>query len=75
MEQIPPTIVVKGKDVKGREAAAYLETIVNQQAQSGWEFFRVDEVGVLEVPGCLWQLLGKSADLRVFYVVTFRRQV
>lgn len=72
MMQVPPTIVVKEKGWRGQEAAYYLESLVNEQAAKGWEFYRVDAVGVAIKPGCLAGLLGVKETLREYYVVTFR---
>lgn len=74
MIQVPPSIVVKEREHRGQEAAHYLESIVNEQAATGWEFYRVDSIGVVTKPGCLGGLLGAKEALREFYVVTFRRQ-
>lgn len=73
MIQIPQDITVKMKEHRGNEAAAYLESIANSQAADGWEFFRVDEIGVLIRPGCLAGLFGRKADYITYYVVTFRK--
>ncbi len=74
MVQIPPTIVVKGREYQGQEAAHYLESLVNEMAAQGWEFYRVDTIGVLTKPGCLGQLFGAREIMREYYVVTFRRE-
>lgn len=71
MIQIPPNITVKQK--YGQEAAMYLNQIVNQEAQQGWEFHRVDTIGVEVAPGCLQGLLGQSNQTHHYYVVSFRR--
>ncbi len=71
MVQIPPTLTVRS--AKGGEAAAYLQSVVNTMAAEGWEFWRVDSIGVAEQPGCLAALLGVRASTAVFHVVTFRR--
>jgi len=73
MVQVPPVIRIKAKEHQGGEAAAYLEEIVNQQAQSGWEFYRVDSIGIRMEPGCLGALLGQKAQTFEYYVVTFRK--
>lgn len=73
MIQVPPTVSVREKDYKGREAAEYLEQKANVMAEDGWEFYRVDSVGVQIQPGCLGALQGKSTAQEVFYVITFRR--
>lgn len=74
MVQVPPTIVVKERQLRGQEAAYYLESIVREQAANGWEFYRVDTIGVVTKPGCLGGLLGAKEVLREYYVVTFRRE-
>ncbi len=53
MVQIPPTIVVQQREARGNEAAYYLQSIANEQAAEGWDFYRVDTVGVESRPGCL----------------------
>lgn len=69
MVQIPPTIALSGRE-KGGEAAAYLAKVANEQAQQGWEFYRVDQLGVAEPQGCL---STGGPQMRMYYVVTFRR--
>jgi len=73
MVQIPRTIKVVG--AAGQEAAAYLQDLVNQMAADGWEFYRVDTVGVVVAPGCLGSLFGKQEELVHYFVVTFRRPI
>jgi hypothetical protein len=81
MVQVPPNIEVKAKDQRGNEAAYYLQSLANEQANEGWEFYRVDIVGVLTMPGCLSALLyqitggvlGSKAYATNYYVVTFRK--
>ena len=75
MVQVPPTISVKSKEYKGSEAATYLDDIVNQMATQGWEFYRVDPIGVQVRPGCLAGLFGQRVQERTFYVITFRAPV
>lgn len=74
MVQVPPAISVKQKEHQGTEAAAYMESVVNQMAEQGWEFYRVDSIGVELKPGCLAGLLGQKIIERVYYVITFRMQ-
>lgn len=73
MMQVPPVIKLKAKDRQGGEAASYLEQIVNQEAQSGWEFYRVDTIGVYTQAGCIASLFGSKDELIEYYVVTFRK--
>jgi len=72
MVQIPPTILVKSSIQQGTEAASYLESVVNQHAAEGWEFFRIDSVGVQTQPGCLASLFGHGPSEVTYYVITFR---
>jgi hypothetical protein len=72
MVQVPPNIIVKAKGYKGNEAAAYLQETVTQMAAQGWEFYRVDPIGVEIQPGCLAALLGARVQQMTYYVVTFR---
>lgn len=73
MVQIPPNILVSESRARGTAAATYLENIVNEHAVEGWEFYRVDSIGVRVQPGCLMVLFGSGQATEVFYVVTFRR--
>lgn len=73
MVQVPPNIEVKAKKQKGNEAAAYLQSIVNANASDGWEFYRVDTIGVSVRPGCIASLLGQKEALINYYVVSFRK--
>jgi hypothetical protein len=79
MVQIPPNVVLAAKGMMGKApdtsqaAAAYLETTVNQMASQGWEFHRIDPIGVGSKPGCLLGLIGFKATIETFYVITFRK--
>jgi hypothetical protein len=74
MVQLPPVINVHKKEYEGKEAAAYLQEIVNAEATQGWEFYRVDEIGTQVTPGCLGMLFGQKVAFLNHYVVTFRCQ-
>lgn len=73
MVQMPPSISVPAKELRGQEAAFYLQSIANEHAAQGWEFYRVDTVGVVVQPGCLAMLFGARQTLIEYFVVTFRR--
>jgi len=73
MLQIPPSISVRAKDVTGTEAAQYLQALASEQAAEGWDFYRVDSIGVVTNPGCLAALFGARQSLIEYFVVTFRR--
>lgn len=75
MVQVPPSISVRSKDYKGGEAAGYLEEIVGQLSPLGWEFYRVDAIGVQIQAGCLASLFGQTPQERTYYVITFRMPV
>jgi len=55
------------------QIASYLEQLVNGRASEGWEFYRVDQIGILVPPGCLAGLFGKSTEYVYTFVVIFRR--
>jgi len=73
MVQIPPNIIVHADQEQGQEAAHFLQGLANRWAIEGWEFYRVDTVGVVTPAGCLGALVGQRDQLRSFYVVAFRR--
>lgn len=75
MVQIPPDVAVREKEHRGNEAAAYLQHIVNDMARQGWEFHRVDPVGVNVLAGCLGAAGGAKGSHQVYYVITFRREL
>jgi hypothetical protein len=71
MVQAPATLTpVKGD--QGR-AATYLEELVNKHAAKGWEFFRVDEIGISIPPGVFAMLFGEDVRMRRYFIVTFRK--
>ena len=72
MIQVAEHVVVKEEALKGNEGAAYLQTAVNEQAQQGWEFFRIDEMTLSISSPALFGTRAQGTPTR-FYVVTFRR--
>jgi hypothetical protein len=75
MVQIPPVIELGEGSSVGQEAASYLQRVVNAHAGQGWEFYRVDSIGVRVPPGCLGVFLGERETVTTteYYVITFRR--
>ncbi len=79
MVQVPPNIAVQAKGMFGKApdpsqlAAQYLEAVVNDMAGKGWEFLRVDAIGVKSSPGCLGGLLGYKETQQTYYVITFKK--
>jgi hypothetical protein len=72
MVQVPPNIEVRAGQARGSEAAEYLNELVSTMAFKGWEFYRIDTLGVVERPGCLAGLLGVGTTRTEYYVVCFR---
>ena len=69
MVQVPPNVIATQKRT-GNEAADYLQAIVNQEASEGWEFQRIDTLGVAVPQGCL----GTGGhQVTQYCVITFRR--
>ena len=79
MIQIPPNVAIAAKSMFGNAppttsvAAAYLEKVVNDMAAQGWEFLRVDPIGVTSSPCCIAGLFGAQAAVTTYYVITFKR--
>jgi hypothetical protein len=80
MVQVPAKIQVRAKNHQGNEAAVYLEGIVNEHARDGWEFYRIDEIGVSLKSGFLAAIVGFLASIMeeqektsAYYVVSFRK--
>jgi hypothetical protein len=74
MEQMPPSLTWEKGD-EFTAAAEYLEERVARWAEKGWEFYRVDTIAIRIPPGCLLGLLGYPPIDRLYYVVTFRKDV
>ena len=64
--------LLTGKSLDGSAAASALETLINQWAADGWEFYRTDEFTVLNQPGCVASLFGGKAAAMSQKIVTFR---
>ena len=75
MVQIPTHIGVNKHTSTRGSAAGYLEEVVEQYAEQGWEFYRSDEIGVRINPGWLAALFGGQPSYQRYYVLTFRVSV
>jgi hypothetical protein len=73
MIQMAQSIEVQEGKSHRRVAADYLENIVNKMAVDGWEFYRIDSIGITVAPGCLGSLFNQSPRHVSYYVATFRR--
>lgn len=71
MMQLPQTFVLR-QDT-GKEIAAYLERIAQEMGSQGWQFYRIDAVGVAVRPGCLEAIFGGRQTMSTYNIVTFRR--
>ena len=71
MVQLPQNFVVK-KDT-GTEIAAHLQNIIFEHSKQGWEFYRIDQVGVAVQPGCMGSLMGVKQTFTYYNIVSFRR--
>lgn len=70
MVQVPPNITANRKNIQ-TAAADYLQGVVNEHAEQGWEFFRIDDFNTTEQLGCL---SGGKTQTYSYKVITFRRE-
>ncbi len=73
MVQLPHTFVVKKQTES--DIAPFLENLVNEHSLKGWDFYRIDSVGVAVNPGCLAGLLGNKQTMTNYNVVCFRKKI
>ena len=74
MVQIPPNVEIKSEGDRGHAAELYLNKLTAQMGYEGWDFYRIDTIGVVERPGCLGGLLQFQPIVTQYYVVTFRKR-
>jgi hypothetical protein len=72
---VPETITTGtvGKDAHIRAVAEY-ESIINQNAGNGWEFFTVDYIYSRQNPGCLGSMFGKKMEEARFKLLIYRKE-
>lgn len=73
VQAIPPTITGETTAGPAEHAAKYLQNLINQRAEKGWEFYRVEQLAVKTPPGCVGKFLGHSEELTEHYLVVFRK--
>ena len=73
MVQVPPNVEIDSPADRGHAAEVYLTGLTAEMGNEGWDFFRIDAIGVVERPGCLAGLLGVRSTVTPYYVVAFRR--
>ena len=72
MVPVPPAFAARGGDEGGEEAARWLESLANRQAERGWEFYRVDALASADRPRRLGAALSRS-ERAGGHVASFRR--
>ena len=73
MVQIPSNFAAQQNTTSGHEIASYVQDWANRLSAEGWEFYRIDTMGMTEVPGCLAGLFGGQASHTQYSIMTFRR--
>jgi hypothetical protein len=71
MVQIPSTFAGRQGQTTGTEIASYVQEWANKLAAQGWEFYRIDSMGMTEMPGCL--SFGSGSTYTQYSIMTFRR--
>jgi hypothetical protein len=71
MVELSPAFTPQGGHTQRDEVARYLQAVANEQAEQGWEFYRVDTLGIGSRSGLLAKLFGHK--LQQYYVASFRR--
>ncbi|NBH76354.1 DUF4177 domain-containing protein [Rodentibacter pneumotropicus] len=71
MIQVPPNIIASRKNIT-TAAADYLQDVVNEWAERGWEFWRVDDFATEEKSGCF---SGGKSTMHIYKVITFRKEI
>lgn len=79
MIQIPENIALSGhKKVTGKNkehfVAEYMQEIANEQAQSGWEFMRIDSFETALKVNFFSSLFGGKPRQKHYSVMTFRKK-
>jgi hypothetical protein len=73
MVQMPSNFSISANQMQGNEIAAYVQECANKLASSGWEFYRIDSMGITAQPGCLASLFGAQQSYIQYSIMTFRR--
>ncbi len=55
------------------ECSTQLETVINDHAKDGWEFFQLSQINILVQPGCLAGLGGARPTYMPIDQVVFRK--
>ena len=65
--------VREGDKEKGAKIAQQVQSLINDKAREGWEFYRVETVYVSVTPGCLAGLFGAKSVYMPVNQVVFRK--
>ena len=57
------------------EVSRQLQTVIDEYARQGWEFYSVEKINIAVSPGCFGSLFGTSTGLIDFDQIIFRRTV
>jgi hypothetical protein len=70
---VPLSITTESVGSEAHVAAERVGRVVAQMAAEGWDFYRIDAVGVEVRPGCLGAILGQTSAERSCSLAIFRR--
>ncbi len=70
----PTALSVNYKDSQMQAVEQYA-TIFNKEAEQGWELEMIQQIPVIEEPGCLGALFGKKEKTTYFNMLFFSREV
>lgn len=59
----------------GETLAKYIENVINEMAQDGWEYYRTDSYSMIEAPSCLGALFGHKEKMGIYNVLVFRSEL
>jgi len=71
--QIPRDLASKIGQAEG-VAARYMQETINANCCDEWEYYRMDNLTIIEKPGCFGVLFGKNDNYRSVGVLCFRRE-
>ncbi len=72
---VPCNLVCKHGLDMGETLAKYIENVINEMMEEGWEYYRTDNYSVIEAPSCLGSLFGHKEKLGIYNVLVFRNEL
>ncbi|MDT8447499.1 MAG: DUF4177 domain-containing protein [bacterium] len=73
MKQLPAKLTASPGQSKDHIAAEFLEQLVNEMSEQGWEFDRLDPFTVEKPVGCFASLNGAKSQALIYNIATFRK--